>query len=331
MAGGRMAAAIAVFAMAVGGATGAAVAQGTTATAAIGGLWLTIDPAVWDVQRSDRDAVITCLAKECRGAVVDVAFEVTDARCDDRSTVDAVRAAYPDLPSIAVNLHVWDGLAFFVGEAAPEGAFRLETGRAVYACLEWGDSRYEFRSRVDGPIPDYQGAVVFDLLRAFWADPLPEIVLPLAGLELHLPADRWEVTTDGPLAYSPATGGLINCTPPQCDDRVFLNVTAEEAAPGETSCLPTALAGGPTQWASDADVGDIATITTADGVLTLDLVTIHSMCRAWTPPHFGACVIHDGVRYSFWTGNGAGCHFGPYIGEGAFLDLVQSLRPVTTP
>lgn len=33
--------------------------------------------------------------------------------------------------------------------------------------------------------------------------------------------------------------------------------------------------------------------------------------QEWTPPHYGACVIHDGVRYGFWTEEGVGCDFGP--------------------
>ncbi len=124
------------------------------------------------------------------------------------------------------------------------------------------------------------------------------------------------------------TGAVApTCLPPFCNERGALNVEAIAVPDGMTGCPPDDVA----QEPFSASRGHPVTAIETEGGLTLTYAAIGSMCRAMSPTQHGACLIHNGVRYTFWTAWSMGCHFGPHIPDQAFLDLVQSLRPVTAP
>lgn len=309
-------------ALAFGGAAPAATLVATP----IGGLFFEHDPAVWTAEAADDTAIISCIVKDCGFATVEVFFAPSAERCDEMAALDAAEVAFPDRTSRGVNMHDLNGLAVYVARSGiPTPVYDPDAGDAVYACLDRDGVRYEFLTRIgERPIVRGDEWHVFSVLAALSAPPAPITTISLGGLQLAYPADRWTPSA-AMTANGPAT---LFCLPPLCEGYVPLTIEVAKAADPGASCLPADVVPPIEREFFDPDV---TTIATADGQLTLEFVTVHSSCRAWTPPQYGACVIHDGMRYSFWTGWDTGCHFGPEIGEGAFLDLVQSLRPVTAP
>ncbi|MCW5715367.1 MAG: hypothetical protein KIT43_12710 [Bauldia sp.] len=318
-----MIAAVAAVALAVAAGTGGAAAQEEPleAIAAIGDLALAYDPTVWLVEMSGEAGVITCIAEDCSEAVIDVAI-VRDAPWCDTEVLRALSlAAFPALTRVGSNLHGYNDLALYIARAATE-AYQPDVGNAVYACVNHAGDRIDFRTRLpDGPIPEGQDWPVFALLFGLSAPPAPEATYRIGDLELRFPADRWTVAPDGDGRPVPT------CLPPFCREHVALNVEAVAVPENTTQCLPDGIAWEP----FDAGLGLAATEIQTEGGLTLTYAAIGSMCRAMSPTQHGACLIHNGVRYRFWTDWSMGCHFGPHIPDQTYLDLVQSLRPVTAP
>lgn len=321
--GCRIGAAVVVAALGIACGSGGVAAQEDPpkAIAAIGDLALAYDPSLWRVEMSGEAGEITCIAEACSAAIIDIAI-VRDAPWCDTEVLRALsRAAFPGLTRVGSNLHGYSDLALYIARAATE-VYQPGVGNAVYACVNLAGDRIDFRTRLpDGPIPDGQDWPVFALLGGLSGPEAPQATYAIGDLELAFPANRWTVATS-------ADGRPVpTCLPPFCSEHVALNVEAVAVPEGTTQCLPDDLAWEPFGAGRGQPVTEIQT----EGGLTLTYVAIGSMCRAMSPTQHGACLIHNGVRYTFWTGWSMGCHFGPYIPDQAFLDLVQSLRPVTAP
>lgn len=293
-----------------------AAAAAGPAAAEIGRLSLAHDPAEWRIEGGDGRYTIACIAETCAGAVLSVTVAEATDRCDEMVLRDRLRAAFPGLRH-AVNMQAINGLAVYFGEAGA-AARSLDEGDAVFACLDREGLRYEFVS-IDGRDPRshaYEGTVL-ELLRGLSAAPAAEHVLSLGGLSVRYTADRWQGPNPDLREEDDRGVRVLTCLPPFCNGTASLYFTRSPES--EDVCASVL----------DARHSDVErSALTSAGRLDVAIATIHSGCRAWSPPQYVACVVHDGSTYALWTGLDSGCYRGRgFIGDDMFLEIVRTLAP----
>ncbi len=298
--------ALPALALLVTTAFAASPAMAAEQSAAIGALTLNYDDAIWSVGED----TIRCIADECLGAIVDVTMTEGLEFCIRDTGYAEAALAFPGADRHAVNARPVNGLSLVFGRSRisedPEGW-------AVYACTTRDDVRYEFISRVDQTPPPYQDGAIFELLLGLVPPPPTMIEMRLGDLTANVPSDRWRLSID-----EDGTATLA-CLPPYCDGPATAFLTVTPVDPDDPDpCF------GP-----DFIYDDSYTVTTliepAEGP-TFTVVTLHSMCRAWTPPALHACAVYEGQRYFLGTGALTGCNFGPAVAPDLFTELVGAFR-----
>lgn len=295
---------LSVFALAVVAASLATPSAAAEQTASIGALTLNFDDAEWSVDGN----TIRCISDNCLGAVVDVTITDGLEFCTrDVGYAEAARA-FPQADRHAVNVHNVNGLSLVFGQSRisenPEGW-------AVYACATRDGVRYEFTSRIDEPPTRLQHGAIFEMLLGLVAPTPTTTELRVGAFVTALPSDRWRIADH----ISEDGRATLTCLPPYCDAPVSVFLTVTPVDPDQPNpCVP------------DPDTGIINMTPTAEGGPAFTLQTLHSMCRAWTPPVLQACAVYEGQRYFLGTGALTGCNFGPAVAPDLFADLVGAFR-----
>jgi hypothetical protein len=299
------------------GSANAAAQPAGEAVADLGQLTLAYAPDGWRADATVEGVALACLADNCAGLVLDVRVVTGEPFCDEMTAGRAAEAAFAGATNIGANMHVVGDLAIFFASASR--GYDVENRTAVYACVNREGVRTEFTTRVTPgePFPAFGAGAVYGLLSGLSAPPPTTGELVLGDLVIAYPADRW--TRPG---YTPEVPTLA-CLPPNCDRGAELAMEAQPIAPGE-ACGP--FAAGP----SGPDATAVTRIVNPAGI-TFEVSRIDSMCRAMSPSQYVACGIHGDLRYILATDGGAGCYFGPVVSESALLDLLATIRPVTTP
>lgn len=317
------------FALAVVSATQpASMASAWTGSATLGLLTLSYDTDQWRVVGSGSAIEIICLMDACAGTAIDARAFASDEYCDKSVAREAAVKAFPWANRHAVNLYTIGNLAVYFGWSAV--GLSLDDGRAVFACVNREGTRYEFVSRADAPPVAGLDGLVFQLLRGLAAPPAALHVLDLGGAALAYAADTWDVA----LADRAAGRWRLSCFPPSCDGIASVEIRAEPIGEDPKGCGGPLLdpardpSDGPLR--SEADIaaslaGDLLPGT--EPVVRFGLIDSH--CRAMSPPNHVACLVHNGRRFTAWTGLSAGCNGGrPHVPEGTFLHLLRTLTAV---
>lgn len=307
-------------------ALAAAIASGSVATAQpaageavadLGQLTLAYAPDGWRAETTADGVALTCLAESCAGLVVDVRVVRGEPFCDELTAGRSAEATFAGATTIGANMHVVGELALFLASASR--GYDIENRSAVFACVNREGIRTEFTTRVapGEPFPAFGAGTVFGLLSGLSAPAAATREYVLGDLVIAYPADRWTEPE-----YVPEVPTLA-CLPPNCDWGAELAMEAQPIAPGE-ACEP---------YAGDLSGRDAAAVTRIvnPAGIAFEVSRIDSMCRAMSPSQYVACGIHGDLRYILATDGGAGCYFGPVVSEAALLDLLATIRPVTTP
>ncbi|MCW5696917.1 MAG: hypothetical protein KIS96_09325 [Bauldia sp.] len=292
-------------------------AQATAAsaeTARIGAFTLSYDPAEWRIDGGGSTFMAVCGVDACSHAVVAVTITPAAEWCDTEVARQAAAAAFPWTNRHASNMHARDGYALYFVSAG-DGFYDPDHRDPAYACINHRGLRYEFLSKLgvgEEPGPFHAGAV-FDLLSGLAAPPPELIALKVEELTFNLADDVWSAGdpegADGPWS--------ITCLPPACSEHVGVLIGANPV-PLVGTCEAMLLPG-------DGQYTSSETAVVGDGV-AFTVTVHHSMCRAWTPPSVEACAVYNGVRYTVSTGIPiSGCYFGPHLGEGTLLDLIEGI------
>ncbi|MCC6736064.1 MAG: hypothetical protein IT534_08035 [Bauldia sp.] len=302
--------------LALGGAIAVAQPAGE-AVADLGQLRLAYAPGAWLVEDTAAGMALTCLAEDCAGLVVDVRVVAGAPFCDTGVAHAAAAAAFPGATRVGANMHVVGELAVFLASASR--GYDVENRSVAFACVNREGVRTEFVTRAapGEPYPAFGAGTVFELLAGLSAPPAAIGEFVLGDLVIPYPADRWTEPE-----YAPEVPTLA-CLPPTCDWGAELAMEAQPIAPG---AVCEAYAGG----ASGREPPPVTRIVNPAGI-AFEVSRIDSMCRAWSPSQYVACGIHGNIRYILATDGGAGCYFGPVVSEAALLDLLNAIRPVTTP
>lgn len=313
----RLIVAVIVAAVAIAATAPASAQPAGEAVADLGQLVLAYAADGWEVATTPDGVTLTCRHESCRGAVIDVRTVTGEPFCETAIAHDAAAVAFPEATQIGANMHVVGDLAVFLASASR--GYDIDNRAAVFACVNREGVRTEFRTRVrpGEPFPAFGGGVVPGLLSGLSAPAAATREFPLGDLVFAYPADRWaepEHVVETP---------TLACLPPTCDWGAELAMEAQPIAPGE-ACEPVAAG-----W-SGAPPPEVALIVNPAG-LKFQISRIESMCRAWSPSQYVACGIHGETRYILATDGGAGCYFGPIVGEAALLDLIDTIRPEQAP
>lgn len=292
-------------------------ATANAATAEIGNLTLAYPEADWAFEGD----TIRCISDACAGAIVDITVSENREFCTRDVGYAEAAASFPGADPHAVNTRAIGNLFLVFGQSGPP--FNEETGRAFYGCVSRDGLRHEFRARIgDNPIPPYQDGAIFTLLtEGLSAEPHGEMILDLGGLEIAYDGDMFEMVAQ---SGGPGDGAaMLNCMPPFCREPTPLYANARPLERG--GCFPDRPED--TVFPGNFLMGDgnYTEIETGNGGPTVILETVHSMCRAMSPPMLTACVEHEGTRYLMGTFVDLGCYFGPSVPDELFTRFVSGI------